>query len=63
MQMMTDSNCVHRVAADACAPAPTVLATLIFHPDVVRFSRPVFSRHQPAGRDLADDGRQLGRLD
>jgi hypothetical protein len=42
MQMMTDSNCVHRVALDACALTPTVLATLIFHPDVVLFLRLVF---------------------
>jgi len=32
MQKMTDSSCIHRVAVDAFAPTPTVLATVIFPP-------------------------------
>src|SRR5215470_14520912 len=35
MQMMTDTSCVHRVADDAFAPTPTVLATVIFPPPIV----------------------------
>jgi hypothetical protein len=34
MQMMTDRSCVHRVVVDACAPTPTVLATVIVPPPI-----------------------------
>jgi hypothetical protein len=43
MQTMTDSSCVHRVAVDAFAPTPIVLATLIFPPlNVVCFCAQAF---------------------
>jgi len=42
MQMMPRINWFHRVALDAFAPAPTVLATLIFSTLNVYFLRPVF---------------------
>src|SRR5215471_18910629 len=53
MQTMTDSNCVQRVAFDACAPTPAVLvlATLIFHPNVVCFCAQFSSDRQYNGRD------------
>jgi hypothetical protein len=60
MQMMTDSSCVHRVALDACAPTPTVLATVIFHPNAVCFAPGFSSGRQPIACNSADDKRRVG---
>jgi len=63
MQTMTDANCIHRVAIDAFAPTPTVLATVILSSPMSFVFAPGFSGHQHNGHDLTVRARWLCRLD
>jgi hypothetical protein len=63
MQTMTDNSCVHRVAVNAFALTPTVLATLIFSSPIFICSCARFSGRQRNGHDLTVVHRWLCRLD